>query len=74
MRESEVLMFETALEVSKVLGEKTFEVHHFDDGSYVDILTKRVDDVAEVLRAANNHELKFFSCENLISIRFYEKF
>lgn len=49
-----------------------YELHHYDDGSFVDFHVQKVTDLPALQRLAGDLEIKFLSGEGYIIVRIFE--
>lgn len=66
-------LIEVAFDVKVFFGLGSYELHHYEDGSFVDFHVKKVPDILGLLKVANGLELKFFAEDNFIIVRLFEK-
>lgn len=73
MTKSFVELIEVATEVHKFLNCTSFDLHHYDSGSYVEFITPKIVDVPGLLNAAKGLDLKLFGHNTAILVRLYER-
>lgn len=66
-------LIETAFHVKVFFQLASYELHHYEDGSYVDFHVRKVVDLPTLIRLANGHELKFFGGDCDMMVRMFEK-
>lgn len=66
-------LIDIAFRVKIFFGLGSYELHHYEDGSFVDFHVKKVPDIKGLLKVASGLELKFFAEDNFIIVRLFEK-
>lgn len=66
-------LIEIAFDVKVLFGLGSYELHHYEDGSFVDFHVKKITDINSLLKVASGLELKFFAEDNFIIVRLFEK-
>lgn len=66
-------LIEIAFDVKVFFGLGSYELHHYEDGSFVDFHVKKITDICGLLEVSSGLELKFFAEENFIIVRLFEK-
>lgn len=66
-------LIEVAFDVKVFFGLGSYELHHYEDGSFVDFHVKKITDICGLLEVTKGLELKFFAEENFIIVRLFEK-
>lgn len=72
MRESYLKLLSVAYDLMTCLNSSSFEVHPFEDGAFIDIVTLSNFDPAQLLKLADGHRMSIFPDEDTIVIRVYE--
>ena len=69
-------MLEKAIEVKNLLQVSSFELHHYEDGDYVDFHTGKVNDTRKLSRILDNFDYRIyaFAADKVITIRIFENF
>lgn len=66
-------LIETAFDIKVYFSLSSYELHHYEDGSFVDFHVRKVVDLPTLINLAHGLELKFFAGENTITVRLFEK-
>lgn len=66
-------LIETACKVQVYFGVCSFEVNHFDDGSYIDFKVNRIVDVPALQKITGDLEIKFFCDNGWLIVRLFEQ-
>lgn len=66
-------LIETAFNVEVFFQVGSYELHHYEDGSFADFRVRKVVDLPALIKIANGLELKFFGDDNAIIVRLFEK-
>lgn len=66
-------LIDIAYRVKVFLSLGSYELHQYEDGSFVDFHVKKITDINGLLKAASGLEVRFFAEENFITIRLFEK-
>lgn len=74
MRNSMIQLIDTAYDVKVFCAEGSYELHHYDDGSYVDIKVKKINDPRTLCRLVNNLDFRLIEQDGNILIRIFEDF
>ena len=74
MRQSLVELIEVAFDVKVYFGVSSYELHQYDDGSYVEFHVQKVPDVKRLLSLANDLDMIITYDERGIIIRLYENY
>lgn len=74
MRESFKELIEKACAIRLFLTTSSFEVYHYEDGSYIDFHVIKVVNLPRLLELAGGLELMFNDDENGIRIRMFENY
>ncbi|MBQ3582793.1 MAG: hypothetical protein II976_07595 [Alistipes sp.] len=65
-------LIEIAFDVKVFFGLGSYELHHYEDGSFVDFHVKKVRDINGLLKVSNGLELRFIAGDNFIIVRLFE--
>lgn len=74
MRQSLVELIEVAFDVKVYFGVSSYELHQYDDGSYVEFHVQKVPDVKRLLSLVNDLDMVITYDERGIIIRLYENY
>lgn len=74
MRNSMIQLIEIAYDVKVFCAVSSYELHHYDDGSYVDIKVMKINDPRTLCRLVKNLEFRLIEEEGNIVIRIFEDF
>ena len=74
MRKSLEEMIETSFDVKCHLQVGSYELHHYDDGSYTDFKTPKINDLSTLLAITRGLEVRLFSQDGSIVVRVFEDF
>ena len=74
MRESVIAMLEKSIEVKNLLQASSFELHHYEDGDYVDFHISKVNDPRQLTGILDNFDYRLFAADGEITIRIFENF
>lgn len=66
-------LIETAYGIKVYFSLSSYELHQYEDGSFVDFHVQKVVDLPTLVKLAHGLELKFFAEENAITVRLFEK-
>lgn len=66
-------LIETAFDVKVFFQLSSYELHHYEDGSYVDFHVRKVVDLPSLIKIANGLELKFFAEDGTMIVRLFER-
>ena len=66
-------LIETAFDVKVFFQTASYELHHYEDGSFADFRVKKVVDLPTLIRVANGLELKFFADDGFVIVRLFER-
>lgn len=67
-------LIERAYDIKVYFAVGSYELHHYEDGSFVDFHVKKVVDLGTLLQLAGGLELKFFADGNLMIVRLFERY
>lgn len=74
MRKSLSTFIDTCFDIKVFLKVGSYELHHYEDGSYADFRIAKIDDPKTILRLANNHELRIREHNGFVVIRVFENY
>lgn len=74
MSQSLVELIEVAFDVKVYFGVSSYELHQYDDGSYVEFHVQKVPDVERLLSLVNDLDMVITYDERGIIIRLYENY
>lgn len=66
-------LIDRAFDIKVFFSIGSYELYHFDDGSYADFHVQKVVDLPTLIRLAGGLELKFFSGEGRMIVRLFER-
>lgn len=66
-------LIDTAYGIKVYFSLSSYELHQYEDGSFVDFHVRKVVDLPTLIKLAHGLELKFFAEENAITVRLFEK-
>lgn len=66
-------LIEIAFDVKVFFQLSSYELHHYEDGSYVDFHVRKVVDLPTLIKIANGLELKFFAEDGTMIVRLFER-
>ena len=66
-------LIEIAFDVKVYFKLDSYQLFHYEDGSYVDFHVRKVVDLPSLIRIANGLELKFFAEDGTMIVRLFEK-
>lgn len=66
-------LIERAYDIKVYFSVGSYELHHYEDGSFVDFHVKKVVDLPTLQRLAGDLELKFFAEDGNIMVRLFER-
>ncbi len=66
-------LIDRAYDIKVYFSLGTYELNHYEDGSFVDFHVKKVVDLPTLQRLAGDLELKFFVEEGNITVRLFER-
>lgn len=67
-------LIERAFDIKVFFQVGSYELHHYQDGSFVDFHVQKVVDLPTLIRLAGPLELKFFRGENCMLVRLFENY
>ena len=66
-------LIDTAYDIKVHFSLSSYELHHYEDGSYVDFHVRKIVDLPTLSRLAHELELKFFAENDAIIVRLFER-
>lgn len=66
-------LIDRAYDIKVYFGLGSYELNHYEDGSFVDFRVGKVVDLPKLIELAGGLELKFFHEENYLIVRLMEK-
>lgn len=66
-------MIERAIDINCHFQLSSYELHHYEYGSFVDFHVQKVVNLPELIKLAGGLELKFFNDTNSIIVRLFER-
>ena len=66
-------LIDVAYDIKVFFGLGSYELNHYEDGSFVDFQVKKVENLPTLLSLSQGHEIRFYASENYIIVRLYEK-
>jgi hypothetical protein len=66
-------LIEIAFDVKVFFQLSSYELHHYEDGSFVDFHVRKVVDLPTLIKIANGLELNFFAEDGTMIVRLYER-
>lgn len=73
MKKTLVELIERAFDIKCHFQLSSYELHHYDDGSFVDFHVQKVVNLPELIKLAGGLELKFFNDTSSIIVRLLER-
>ena len=67
-------LIERAFDIKVFFMVGCYELHNYQDGSYVDFHVQKVVDLPTLIRVAGGLELKFFRGEDYMIVRLFEDY
>lgn len=67
-------LIERALDIKVMLQVGSFELHHYEDGSFVDFHVQKVLNLPTLINLAGKLEFKFFNADGYIIMRLFEDY
>lgn len=67
-------LIDRAYDIKVFFGLASYELNHYDDGSFADFRVIKVVDLPKLIELARGLELKFFREEHYIIVRLMERF
>ena len=66
-------LIERAYDIKVYFSVGAYELHHYEDGSFVDFHVQKVVDLPTLQRLAGGLEIKFFSGDGYMKVRLFER-
>ena len=66
-------LIERAFDIKTFFYLGSYELHHYEDGSFVDFRVEKVVDLPGLQKLADGLQLKFFPDEGYIIVRLFER-
>lgn len=66
-------LIERAYDIKVFFSLGSYEMHQYEDGSFVDFHVQKVVDLPTLQRLAGGLELKFFSGDGYLIVRLFER-
>lgn len=66
-------LIEVSFDVKVFFQLASYELHHYEDGSFSDFRVKKIVDLPTLIKVANGLELKFFAGDDFIIVRLFER-
>lgn len=66
-------LIERGWDIKTYFGVGSYELHHYEDGSFIDFRVQKVTDLKTLMRLAGYLELKFFAEDNRLIVRLFER-
>lgn len=66
-------LIERAYDIKVYFSLGSYELNHYEDGSFVDFHVRKVVDLPTLQKLADGLELKFFAEEGNITVRLFER-
>ena len=67
-------LIESAFNIKVLFMLSSYELHHYEDGSYVDFHVQKVVCLPALIKLAGPLELKFFSGDGFMIVRLFEDY
>lgn len=67
-------LIERAFDIKVFFKVGSYELNHYDDGSFVDFHVQKVLDLPTLIRLAGHLELKFLSGDGYMIVRLFEDY
>lgn len=67
-------LIEVAFDVKVYFSVGSYEMHHYEDGSYCDFHVRQILDLKTLLRLANGLEVRIYANGDSVIVRLYEDF
>lgn len=74
MRKSFQELLERAFDIKVLFKVSYYELHQYEDGSFVDFHLQKVDCLPALLQLAGSLQLKFFSGNGYMIVRLFEDY
>lgn len=66
-------LIEVSFDVKVFFQIASYELHHYEDGSFSDFHVKKIVDLPTLIKVAQGLELKFFADGDFIIVRLFER-
>lgn len=73
MKKSLQELIEKAYDIKVFFSLGSYELNHYEDGSFVDFHVQKVVDITTLIRLAGDLELKFFAGNGYMIVRLFER-
>lgn len=73
MKKSFQELIEKAYDIKVIFSLGSYELNHYEDGSFVDFHVQKVVDLPTLIRLAGDLELKFFAGDGHMIVRLFER-
>lgn len=67
-------LIERAFDIKVFFSLSSYELHQYEDGSFVDFHVLKVVDIATLMRLAGGLELRFFAGSDYMIVRLFERY
>lgn len=67
-------LIERAFDIKVFFMVDSYELHHYEDGSYIDFHVQKVVALPTLIRLAGPLELKFFRGDGFMIVRLFENY
>ena len=74
MRQTLTQLIEIAFDIKVYFRLDSYELYHYEEGSFVDFHVQNVLDLPTLLRLADKLELKFFAGDGYMIVRLFESY
>ncbi len=74
MTKSLQFLIDVSFDVKVYFGVGSYEIHHYEDGSYCDFRVRQVNDLKTLLRLSQGLEMRFLPDGDFIIVRLFEDF
>lgn len=66
-------LIDVAFDMKVYFQTASYELHHYEDGSFADFHVKKVVDLRTLIKVAQGLELKFFADDGTMIVRLFER-
>lgn len=66
-------LIEIAWDIKIFFQVGSYELHHYEDGSFIDFRVKKITDLPTLRRLSQGLTLKFFAEDSLVIVRLFER-
>lgn len=73
MRKTLEELIEVGFDIKNHLNVGHYDLHHYEDGSYIDLRTRKINSPRELIDIASGLDIRFFADENEITVRLFER-